>query len=427
MTGSARAGTLVSESWVTDLMTELYPLCRSITGNGTRATLAALARECDLISHEVSTGTEVLDWRIPYEWNLRKAVLSGPQGIIADTASTNLHIVGYSEPIRGDFDLGALTEHLHSLPGQPAVIPYRTSYHARTWGFCLAHEALAALAPGRYTVEIDASLQPGALSYGELFVPGRQREEILVSTHVCHPSMANDNLTGIAATAALAQWAVAETREFSYRFLFLPATIGAITWLARNRDNVEWIRHGLVLTGLGDQAPLAYKRSRRGDAPIDRLMSHLLRDDGHVLEWTPYGYDERQFCSPGFDLPVGRLSRAPHGTYPQYHTSGDNLSFVDPAQVTAAIDLILKAFDAIETGLMPRSLAPFGEPQLGRRGLFRSVGGALDENSQEYALLWVLSLADGAHDLVAVAERSGLPLDDVLRAARLLRGAGLLA
>lgn len=408
-------------------MAELYPLCRSITGNGTRATLDILARECDLTRHEVSTGSAVLDWRIPDEWNLRRAVLFGPQGIIADTEINNLHIVGYSEPCHGDFELRALRGNLHSLPQQPAVIPYRTSYYTQTWGFCLAHDTLSALTPGWYTVDIDATLAPGALSYGEFFVPGRQREEVLISTHICHPALANDNLTGIVASLALARWAAAETRELSYRFLFVPATIGAIAWLAANRSNVGWIKHGLVLTGLGDRAPLTYKRSRRGDAPIDRLMSHLLLGSGRTVDWSPYGYDERQFCSPGFDLPVGRLSRAPHGTYPEYHTSADNLSFVDPAQVIAAIDLVLTVFDAIEAGLVPRSLAPYGEPQLGRRGLFRSVGGALDEGSREYALLWLLSLADGDHDLVDVAERSGLPLADVLATARLLRGVGLLA
>jgi aminopeptidase-like protein len=427
VTENASADSPVSEPWITKLMAELYPLCRSITGNGTRATLDILARECNLTRHEVSTGTAVLDWRIPDEWNLHRAVLSGPQGIIADTASSNLHIMGYSEPRQGDFELRALSGRLHSLPGQPSVIPYRTSYYTRTWGFCLAHDTLSALQPGKYTVEIDATLAPGALSYGELFVPGRRREEVLVSTHICHPAMANDNLTGIVASLALARWAAAQTRELSYRFLFVPATIGAIAWLAANRDNVGWIRHGLVLTGLGDAAPLTYKRSRRGNAPIDRLMSHLLRESGRTLDWSPYGYDERQFCSPGFDLPVGRLSRAPHGTYPEYHTSADDLSFVDPTQVTAAIDLVLAAFDAVEVGLVPRSLAPYGEPQLGRRGLFRSTGGALGAGTREYALLWLLSLADGEHDLVAVAERSGLPLADLLASARLLRGAGLLA
>jgi len=424
---NASAQSPISESWITNLLAQLYPLCRSITGDGTRATLDILARECGLTMHEVSTGSAVLDWRIPDEWSLRRAVLSGPSGIIADTVSSNLHIVGYSEPCHGDFDLHTLSRHLHSLPDQPTLIPYRTSYYARTWGFCLAHDTLSALGPGKYAVDIDTVLAPGALSYGELLVPGRKREEVLVSTHVCHPALANDNLTGIVATLALADWAAAETREYSYRFLFVPATIGAIAWLAANRDTVERIRHGLVLTGLGDGAPLSYKRSRRGDAAIDRLMSHLLVGKGLILDWSPYGYDERQFCSPGFDLPVGRLSRAPHGTYPEYHTSADNLSFVDAAQVTAAIDLILTAFDAIEAGLVPRSLAPYGEPQLGRRGLFRSVGGALDEGSREYALLWLLSLADGDHDLVDVAERSGLPLADVLTSARLLRTAGLLA
>ncbi len=414
----------MSEAWLSGLMEDLFPINRSITGDGTRSTLDRIGREIDLTRAEIKTGTPVLGWRIPDEWNLRRAWLVAPDGtVVADTADRYLHIVGYSEPVRAEVDLEELQPRLHSLPDRPGLVPYRTSYYQRTWGFCLAHTVRVGLLPGRYGVEIDATLAPGALSWGEFVVPGRRREEVLVSTHICHPDLANDNVTGMAAATALARWASASTREYTYRFLFVPATVGAIAWLHRRREQVEMIKHGLVLTGLGDSGTLTYKKSRQENAAIDRLMSHLA---GTTVGWSPYGYDERQYCSPGFDLPVGRLSRAAHGTYPEYHTSADDLSFVSAAQVSAAVDVVLTAFDAIESGLLPRNLAPFGEPQLGRHGLFRSLGGELRDDSTEYVALWLLSLGDGGHDLVEVAERAGQPLPVVVAVARRLRQAGLL-
>jgi aminopeptidase-like protein len=414
----------VTQDELRALMTDLFPIGRSLTGDGVRATLERIGREIDIERTEVPTGTPVLGWHIPDEWNLRRARLVAPDGtVLADTADRYLHVVGYSEPVRGNFTLDELQERLHSLPAQPTLVPYRTSYYRRTWGFCVPDDVRVALEPGRYSVDIDASLEPGALSWGELVVPGRRYDEVLVSTHICHPDLANDNVTGMAATVAFSRWAAAEAREFSYRFLFVPATVGTVAWLDRNRERTHLIRHGLVLTGLGDEGPLTYKRSRRENAPIDRLMSHLADVD---LRWSPYGYDERQFCSPGFDLPVGRLSRAPHGSYPEYHTSADDLLFVSVAQVQAAIEVVLTAFDSIEAGLVPRNLAPYGEPQLGRYGMFRSLGGELREDSPELVALWLLSLGDGQHHLVDVAERSGVALPVVAAVARRLKDAGLL-
>ena len=413
---------------VDTLLTDLFPLSRSITGDGTRATLRRIGTEVPLAIVEVPTGTPVLDWTVPDEWNLHSARLFGPGGeVVVDSAVHNLHVVSYSEPARGTFVLDDLQERLHSLPDQPDLVPYRTSYYRRTWGFCLADDVRRTLEPGDYAVEIDASLEPGALSYGECFVPGRQRDEVLITTHVCHPSMANDNLSGIAAAVALARWALSEQRELSYRFLFIPATIGAITWLAGHRDTVHHIRHGLVLAGLGDAGPLLYKRSRRGTAVVDRAMEQLLSGQGAAIDWYPYGYDERQFNSPGFDLPIGRLSRTMHGTYPEYHTSGDDLTFVDAGRILEAVTVVTELFDVLEGGLVPRNLAPFGEPQLGRRDLYRSTGGALDAKSVEMAYLWLLSLADGDTDVVEIAARSGLPLPTVVAAATDLRRAELLA
>lgn len=407
------------------LMVDLFPMGRSLTGDGVRATLDRIGQEIELRRTDVPTGAPVLGWHIPEEWNLRRARLVAPDGhVVADTTERYLHVVGYSEPVHGEFALDELQKRLHSLPNSPALVPYRTSYYRRTWGFCLADEVRVALEGGLYTVEIDATLEPGFLTWGEHLVPGRRREEVLVSTHVCHPDLANDNVTGMAAAVALARWAAAETRELSYRFLFVPATVGAVAWLHYNLERTHLIQHGLVLTGLGDAGPLTYKSSRRETAPIDRLMSHLADVS---LRWSPYGYDERQFCSPGFDLPVGRLTRTTHGTYPEYHTSADDLSFISVAQVQAAIELVLTAFDAVEAGLMPRNLAPYGEPQLGRHGLFRSLGGEMRDDSLELAALWLLSLGDGEHHLVDVAERSGMPLPAVVAVTRRLRDAGLLA
>jgi aminopeptidase-like protein len=256
--------------------------------------------------------------------------------------------------------------------------------------------------------------------------PGRIEREVLVSTHICHPSLANDNLTGIAATTALARWALAGQRRYTYRFVFIPATIGAITWLSDHREAVANIDHGLVITGVGDPGPLTYKPSRRGGTVIDRVMGQVLAGHGTVVDWYPYGYDERQYGSLGFDLPVGRLSRTLHGTFPEYHTSADNLDFVDPSQVIAAVQVVIEAFERLEERREPRNLSPWGEPQLGRRGLFTPIGGAVGTASTESTYLWLLSLADGGTDLDEIAARANLPIDEVLVAAERLRDTGLL-
>jgi aminopeptidase-like protein len=274
---------------------------------------------------------------------------------------------------------------------------------------------------------IDASLAPGSLTYGEVDLPGELAEEVVVSCHVCHPSLANDNLSGVAIGAHLAGLLGRIAHRYSYRFLFVPGTIGSITWLARNAAVVPRIRHGLVLAGLGDRGRLTYKKSRRGDATIDRVASHVLRHSGdhEILEFSPYGYDERQFCSPGFDLPVGRLSRTPHGTFPEYHTSADDLAFVEPGQLAKALLACLKIFEVLEGDGTYVSQSPLGEPQLGRRGLYHSMGGLSHLPDVEMAMLWVLNLADGDHS-VHIAERSGCPFESVRSATDLLERHGLV-
>ncbi len=398
---------------------ELYPLCRSITGDGLRATLRHIAAAIPLHVTEVPSGTQVLDWQVPPEWNVRDAWLEAPDGRrIADFARHNLHLLQYSEPVDRVVGRAELDAHLHSLPDQPDLIPYRTSYYARDWGFCLPHRTRAALPEGDYRVHINTTLAPGSLSYGECVLPGETAEEVLFSAHCCHPSLANDNLASIAVAIGPAQHLAARPRRYTYRFLFAPGTIGAICWLAANRDAASHIRHGLVLTCLGDPAAPSYKQSRQGNAPIDRYAAQVV-DGARIHPFSPTGYDERQFCSPGFDLPMGCLMRSPGGAFPQYHTSADNPDFVRPAALADSLDVLIRIVDLIEHDRHWQNTAPHGEPQLGRRGLY-------DGAADRLALLWVLNLSDGRHSLLDIAERSGRPFAAVRDAAAALERAGLL-
>ncbi len=426
------------ESDIVDrLLVDLYPIGRSITGDGVRATLRRIAVEVpDLVVHEVPSGTAVLDWVVPDEWNLRAAWIAGPDGRrLIDVVDSSLYVMSYSEPVRATMTRDELLAHVHTLPAQPTLVPYRTSYYKRAWAFCLSHDQVAGLGDGPFDLCIDATLAPGALTYGELTIPASPGAiadgEVLLSTHVCHPALANDNLTGIAALVTLARRLVAEPlRRHAVKMLFVPGTIGAITWLATHRSDVSRIRAGLVVTGLGDTGGLVYKRSRRGATVVDRAALHVLGTAStngvahRIVDFSPYGYDERQYCSPGFDLPVGRLTRTPHGEYPEYHTSGDDLSFVSAAQVLAAVDAIVAIVGAVDRNGTFENLAPYGEPQLGRRGLYGDTGGT--RPGVEMGYLWLLSCSDGVTDLLAVAERSGLAVADLADAADRLVAAGLL-
>jgi aminopeptidase-like protein len=409
---------------------EAYPICRSITGDGVRQTLEILRRSIPLEVREVATGTRILDWEVPREWNVRDAYVVGPQGErVIDFRRHNLHLLNYSVPVRAKVSKAALEEHLFSIPEKPHLIPYRTSYFKENWGFCLTHYQRESLEEGEYEVVIDADLEPGHLSYGELFLPGETRETVLFSAHVCHPSLANDNLSGVGVAAALARRLAELPRRYSYRFLFAPGTIGAIAWLARNGEAAGEVRHGLVAANLGDGGDFHYKRSRRGDAGVDRAVERVLRDAGEPFEvedFVPFGYDERQYCSPGFDLPVGSLTRTPWGRYPEYHTSGDNLELVRPEHLAGSLRRYLEVVHVLEHDRRYRNLQPKGEPQLGRRGLYGHIGGGDDGRERELAILWVLNLSDGDHSLLDVCERSGMDFGRVLEAARALREAGLL-
>jgi aminopeptidase-like protein len=409
------------------LMSELFPICRSITGDGVRHSLGLIGQRIPLDLYEVPTGTRVLDWTVPDEWNVRDAYIRRDGRRIVDFTSSNLHLVGYSEPVAATMSLAELRPRLHVHSERPDWIPYRTSYYTRSWGFCLAQEQLESLEDGDYEVLVDSTLEPGSLTYGECVLPGERPQEVLLTTHVCHPSLANDNLSGMALLTELGATLAEAPRRFTYRLLFIPGTIGSITWLARNERELEKIVGGLVVACAGDPGGLSYKRSRRGDAPIDRAAQYVLsrRDGARVSDFVPWGWDERQFNSPGFDLPVGCLSRSREEEYPEYHSSADDLGLVRPEQLEDALSTLLEILDVLEADRRYVNLSPKGEPQLGMRGLYTSTGGGAAQDEQ-LALLWVLNQADGEVSLLDVAERSGLEFEIVRDAAARLREAGLL-
>ncbi len=406
------------------LMRDLYPICRSITGDGFRQTLARLKKDIPLEVHEVPSGTQVFDWTVPREWNIRDAWVKNSRGErVIDFRAHNLHVVNYSVPVRRAMTLAELRPHLHTLPDQPDWIPYRTSYYKEAWGFCLPHRQLQQLPEDQYEVCIDSSLEEGSLTYGECLLKGDSTDEVLISCHSCHPSLCNDNLSGVCVATFLAKHLRQAPLHYSYRFLFIPGTIGSITWLSRNQGHVSDIRHGLVLTCVGDRGSITYKKSRRGNAPIDRAMEHVLEHSGekyHIQDFSPYGYDERQYCSPGFNLPVGCFMRTPHGKFPEYHSSADNLELMHPASLADSFHRVLSAFHVLENDKTYLNQNPQCEPQLGRRGLYRAMGGHRDEKLQETAMLWVLNQSDGTHSLLDIAERSGLAFDIIKDAADML-------
>ncbi|OGO54951.1 MAG: peptidase M28 [Chloroflexi bacterium RBG_16_72_14] len=409
----------------------LFPIRRSLTGPGVRETLAVIGEHVPLAVHEVPTGTPVLDWTVPREWVLRDAWVEDLAGRrVIDLADHPLHALGYSTPIDAVVDREELLAHLHGLPDHPDWIPYRTAYYREAWGLCAAQRVIDGLGDPQYRVRIDAELRDGSLTYGELVLPGDTEDEVLLTTHVCHPGMANDNVSGMTVLTAVAAWLGSARRRLTYRVLFLPGTMGSITWLARHAAAMPPIRHGLTIAGIGDHGSHTWKRTEAEDAPIDRAVAVALRDAGEpfeLLPFSPWGYDERQFNSPGFRLPVGLLMRTPHGTYPEYHTSADDLAFIDPARLAASVELVRSIVGILERDRIVTSLAPMAEPQLGRRGLYSPVGGATGRAPDQLALLWVLNQADGAHRLVDIAARSGLPFERIADAADALQAAGLLA
>jgi aminopeptidase-like protein len=428
------------------LIRRLQPICRSITGNGVRETLSILQQHLDALTStkrtgipvaiertELPTGTPIYDWTVPDEWNITAASVSDTSGRrLIDFASCALHVVSYSEPVDRWMSFDELRPHLHTMPDRPDWIPYRTSYHTRTWGFCVADTALGTLQDaGQLHVSIDSTLATGSLTLGQIVIPGQTQRELLLSTHTCHPWMVNDNVSGMVALATLAARLAQRDRPLRHtvRILFVPATVGSLAWLATHGEILERIDGGLVVTGLADDAPLTYKQSRLGTTPFDhtaRAVLNRLDPQLRLLDWDPYGYDERQFCSPGIDLPVGRLTRGIHGKYAEYHTSADDLGFASGIQLQNAINAIEQVIDQADSLDLPRVRSGRGEPQLGRRGLYRSTGGTVDSRSTEMAYLWMLSLADGNHTIEDIQRASGLPWDAVLDARRKLEAVELL-
>jgi aminopeptidase-like protein len=412
------------------LIAELYPICRSITGDGLRQTLRMIQKHIPLEMHEVPTGTQVFDWVVPKEWNIRDAYVTNAKGErVVDFQESNLHVVNYSTPVKTKLSLSELKEHLYTLPEFPDWIPYRTSYYNESWGFCVSHRQFLELEDEPYEACIDSSLEDGHLTYGEYYLKGSSADEVLLSCHACHPSLCNDNLSGLALVTYLAKYLGSLSLRYSYRFLFIPGTIGAITWLSLNESQVSKIKHGLVVACVGDAGRLTYKKSRRGKAEIDRAVMHVLDHSGQdheIIEFSPYGYDERQYCSPGFNLPVGSLTRTPHGRYPEYHTSADNLDLVQPVYLADSLAKYIAVVEVLENNKRYLNTNPKCEPQLGKRGLYSTLGGYKDARLTQMAMLWVLNLSDGQHSLLDIAERAGIRFDIIHQAALALASHDLL-
>ena len=429
------------------LLKELYPICRSITGNGVRKTLEIIQNYILIEHHEVPSGTKVFDWIIPKEWNIEDAYIKTDKGQkIVDFQKSNLHVLNYSTPIKSKLSLSELKQHLYTLPDQPEAIPYKTSYYNENWGFCLSHNQFLTLEDGKYEIVIDSSLKDGNLTYGEFFLQGKKNEEILLTCYTCHPSLCNDNLSGIVLLTFLAQYLSKLKLDYSYRFLFIPETIGAITWLKLNEEKISKIKHGLVITCVGDSGKFTYKKSRLGNTEIDQTAINILKESGEsfqIKDFFPVGSDERQFCSPGFNLPMGSLMRTMYHKFPEYHTSLDNLEFVKGEYLIESFSIYLKIILELEKNFgkfkpeekledqrniddndIFMNLNPKCEPNLEKRGLFNKVvhldsGTALSIN-------WVLNLSDGRNSLSDISRISGIEYNLIKETSELLLKHNLL-
>jgi aminopeptidase-like protein len=423
---SAKAG-----EWAHKFMAELFPICRSITGNGVRESLAIIQNHIPLEIREVPTGTPVFDWTVPREWNVRDGYIKNGSGKrLIDFKEHNLHVLNYSQPVDDTVTREELEAHCFTLPDHPDRIPYRTSYYNDDWGFCLSQNQLDSLGDGPFDVCIDSTLEDGHLTYGELVIPGKTEQEFLITSHICHPSLANDNLSSVSIAVYLAKELSKLDLRFTYRFVFAPATIGAITWLAQNRDGLSRIKHALCLACTGDPADISYKKSRRDTADIDTAIEYVLtaRNKPFTIDtFTPWGYDERQYCSPGIDLPLGCFMRSKPGGYNEYHSSADNLDLVQPEYLADSLSVLSEVFAVIENCQTYKNTSPKCEPQLGRRGLYEKIGGATSEaKTDTMSLLWVLNYSDGVHSLLYIAQKSGIPMSKLESAAEILMDAGLL-
>jgi len=411
----------------------LWPICRSLTGNGVRESLDILSEIVPMQIHEIPTGTQVLDWTIPNEWNIDEAYILTPDGKrIADMQVNNLHIVSYSTPVESKFTWEELAPHLHTLPSMPDAIPYITSYYKENWGFCISHSEWQSLPrEGTYQVVIKSTLQAGHLTYGEAILPGETTEEVLFSTYICHPSMANNELSGPLVQAFLYhELAKLMHRKYTYRFLFIPETIGAIACLAQHGET--WknnLKAGFVLTCVGNEAHFQYKRSRRGNAITDRITEHILHHfapNAVIQNFAPDGSDERQYCSPGFNLPVGSLMRTPYYQYPYYHTSLDNKEFVRFSAMEGTVLMYRKIVEALELEGYYVNTQPYGEPQLGKRKLYPDTISTEFKRDYLDTLLYLLNFSDGEHSLLDIAIKRGKPIFDFAEPLRKCMECGLI-
>ncbi len=410
----------------------LFPFCRSLTGNGVRETLAFIKQTLpELEVTEVPTGHQAFDWTVPDEWNIRDAYVLNESGErVIDFRRSNLHVVGYSKPVDVELTREELDAHLHSLPSQPDAIPYVTSYYKRRWGFCLSQHDRDRLPSGRYRAVIDSRLEPGSLTFGEAVIPGETEEEVVVSTYVCHPSMANNELSGPVVTTALGRWLKSlQSRRFTYRLVFTPETLGTIVFLSRRLEHLR--SHcvaGFVATCIGDEGGFSMVESRTADTLADRVGRHVVRrlapDNHTIYDFLVRASDERQYCSVGVDLPFISLMRTKYGEFPEYHTSLDDLSLVTPSGLEGGLTMLQAAVSALEANRRYRAVFPC-EPQLGKRGLYPSLSMKGSAHSVRN-LRNVLAFADGKMDLLAIADRIGVPIAECADLARKLEAAGTL-
>lgn len=411
---------------------ELFPICRSLTGEGTRQTLRYLKNLVpDLKIHEVSSGTKAFDWTVPLEWNITDAYVANSKGErLIDFKKNNLHIVGYSTPMNEWMDFKTLETHLFTLKEQPAAIPYITSYYSRNWGFCVSYEHFLELKNNpeeKYHVVIDSTLEAGHLTYGEIIIPGKSTEEVLLSTYVCHPSMANNELSGPVVTINLAQWLLEEKRHYTYRIIFLPETIGSIVYLSKHLDEMKRnVKAGFVLTCIGDDRTYSYLPSKIGNTLADRCALHALEHSGVSFQKYSFldrGSDERQYCSSGVDLPVCSVMRSKYGTYPEYHTSLDNLDLVTASGLLGGLNIMKKTLTILENNKVYQNLVTC-EPQLGKHGLYPKFS-----TKESFAIVRdmknLIAYADGKLDLVTIANEIGVDAESLVETAAKLVEVGI--
>lgn len=413
-----------------DLVAWLFPICRSITGDGFRETLKIIQEHIPLNLYEVPTGTQVFDWTVPKEWNIKDAYVKDSNGNkVIDFKKSNLSVVGYSIPINKKVSLAELQEHLNSLPEQPQAIPYVTSYYNETWGFCLAHQEREQLKDGEYEVFIDSELKDGSLTYGELIIPGASKKEVFLSTYACHPSMANNELSGPVVTAFLVKWILSQPRKYTYRIVFIPETIGSITYLSRNLEVMKKnIIAGFNITCVGDDLAYSYLPSKNGYTLADRSALNILsfkHPDFYEYSFLDKGSDERQYNSPGVDLPVCSVMRSKYGTYAGYHTSLDNLDLVSPAGLTGAYEALLEMIKLIEENRNYQTNC-LGEPQLSKRGLNPTVSTPKSYTAEVKTMRNFIAYADGQNDLIDISNKIKAPVWELYPIIEKLKQADLL-